>query len=160
MWCCFRQPSPEKKDPQIDWRSVSYEDTVPFSLPLENCTVKVVKVYDGDTLTVAFPFGGKLYRTQVRLLGMDCPEMKGNSEEERAHAVLARDELVKLVMGKIVVLQNTEKKEKFGRVLADIFLGDLHVNAYMVDKGLALPYNGEKKAAYNKSAYAKQEKRI
>jgi micrococcal nuclease len=162
MWCCFREPEPEKS---FDLSSVNYEDTVPFALPLENCAVKVVKVYDGDTITVAFHFCGTLYRTHVRLLGIDAPEIKGSSEEEKAHALVAREELSKLVMGKIVVLRKTEKntggskkKEKFGRVLAAIYLGDLDVNTYMLNHGLALPYDGEKKAPYNRSAYAKLKK--
>jgi hypothetical protein len=68
-------------------------------------------------------------------------------------------------MGKIVTLKKTEKntggskkKEKFGRVLAAIYLGTLDVNAYMLDNGLALPYDGEKKAPYNKSSYVKLKK--
>jgi endonuclease YncB( thermonuclease family) len=35
--------------------------------------------------------------------------------------------------------------EKYGRILAEVYLGDLHINAYMVEKRLAVPYDGRKK---------------
>ena len=45
----------------------TYENTVPYIVPLE--LGKVVKVYDGDTITVAskLPNDNKTYRFSVRL---------------------------------------------------------------------------------------------
>ena len=65
--------------------SIKYNDTVPFIPAISLC--KVIKVYDGDTITIAAKLPYKqssLYRFQVRLLGIDSPEMKGHTEEERA----------------------------------------------------------------------------
>jgi endonuclease YncB( thermonuclease family) len=49
-------------------------------------------------------------------------------------------------MGKTVTLKNV-KNEKYGRILADVFVGDLHVNKYMIDKGLAIEYDGGSKTS-------------
>jgi endonuclease YncB( thermonuclease family) len=77
----------------------------------------------------------------VRLNGIDCPEIKGKTEEEKVCAIRSRTELDKLIMGKTVTLRNV-KNEKYGRLLADVYIDDLHVNKYMIDKGLAIEYDG------------------
>ena len=32
--------------------------------------------------------------------------------------------------------------EKYGRILADVYLGDLHINQWMLDNKHAIPYDG------------------
>ena len=59
-------------------------------------------------------------------------------------ALLARKEMETLVMQKQVILKNVGT-EKYGRLLADVYVNDLHVNAHMLEKGLALPYSGKTK---------------
>ena len=56
---------------------VTWKECKPFVPPITRG--RVIKVYDGDTITIAskLPFkGSHLYRFGVRLLGMDAPEMK------------------------------------------------------------------------------------
>jgi micrococcal nuclease len=132
MFCCF----------QRSLSNVHYNDTVKFVLPIETC--KVIKVYDGDTVTVAFYHGGTLYRTQVRLLGIDCPEMKGPSEKEKGRAKLARDTLHDKIMDKVVELKKTST-EKYGRLLAEIWYRGENINEWMVRQGHAVPYEGDTK---------------
>jgi len=121
---------------------IVWSDTLQFIPPVN--TGQVIKVYDGDTITIAghLPYDGSpLYRFSVRLNGIDCAEIKGKSEEEKVCALRARDQLNQLIMNKIVVLKNV-KNEKYGRLLADVYVDDLHVNQYMLDKGLAVVYDG------------------
>jgi endonuclease YncB( thermonuclease family) len=44
-------------------------------------------------------------------------------------------------MNKMVSLKNIGN-EKYGRILADVYLGDLHVNQWMKEKGHAVEYHG------------------
>ena len=128
--------NPEPKKPIV------WSDTLQFIPPVN--TGQVIKVYDGDTFTLAgyLPYNGSpLYRFSVRLNGIDCPEIKGKTEEEKVCAIRSRTELDKLIMGKTVTLHNV-KNEKYGRLLADVYIDDLHVNKYMIDKGLAIEYDG------------------
>ena len=37
--------------------------------------------------------------------------------------------------------------EKYGRLLADVYLGDLHLNKWMLDKRYAVSYDGGTKIA-------------
>ncbi len=118
---------------------LTYASTIPFIPPIQ--AGKVIKVYDGDTITIGAVLYEVAYRFSVRLDGIDTPELKGPNKEK---AILARDDLSNLVMNKIVQLKNIGN-EKYGRILADVYLGDLHVNQWMKDKGHAVEYYGGKK---------------
>lgn len=126
-------------------KKIQWTDTLQFVPPINKGDV--IKVYDGDTFTLAghLPYDGSpLYRFSVRLNGIDCAEIKGTTEEEKEYAVKARLELEQLIMDKNVILKNV-KNEKYGRLLADVFIGDLHVNQHMIDRGLAVEYDGKTK---------------
>ena len=128
---------------EVDWTIVKSEDTTPFVLPVR--LGKVVKVYDGDTFTLAFVFNGILHRTQVRMLGIDTPEIRGSSEVEKTRAKAARSELQRLILDKMVELSNTKMEAKWGRLLADVWVDGVHVNAHMLREGFAVPYDGTTK---------------
>jgi micrococcal nuclease len=126
---------------------ITYEETRPYIPQVSYC--KVIKVYDGDTVTVASRMTGTniVYRFSVRLAGIDTPEMTSKNNIEKERAIFVRDRLHDLVFGRIVLLTNLSM-EKYGRILADIYLDDLHVNQYMIDNKYAYVYNGGKKQAF------------
>lgn len=122
--------------------SIDWKDTVQFVPPVEKGIV--IKVYDGDTITIAskLPYPESLlYRFSVRLNGIDCPEIKGKDENEKQCAEIAKQEMNNLIMNKIVTLKNIQT-EKYGRILADVYIDDLHLNNYMLEKRLAIAYDG------------------
>jgi micrococcal nuclease len=119
--------------------SATYENAEKFVLPVTRG--KVVKIYDGDTVTVAFYMNAKLYRTQVRLLGIDAAELKGSSDVEKFAARQAKDALSLKIMGKTVDLRKVGT-EKYGRLLAEVWLGDENVCEWMLSQGHAVPYTG------------------
>jgi endonuclease YncB( thermonuclease family) len=153
--CCNKNTNTNSNTDKLDSKKkieepkkIKWSDTLQFVPPIN--TGQVIKVYDGDTFTLAghLPYDGSpLYRFSVRLNGIDCAEIKGKTEEERECAIRARTELDKLIMNKIVTLKNV-KNEKYGRLLADVYVGDLHVNKHMIDKGLAVEYDGGKKQPF------------
>ena len=105
-------------------KKIQWSDTLQFIPPIN--TGQVIKVYDWDTFTLAghLPYDGSpLYRFSVRLNGIDCLNIKCKTGKH----------LEDLIMGKTVTLKNV-KNEKYGRLLADVFVGDLHVNKYMLDE--------------------------
>ena len=131
-----------KLDKNIDWK-----DTIQFIPPVEKGIV--IKVYDGDTITIAskLPYpSSPLYRFSVRLNGIDCPEIKGKdvSDEEKKAAIIARDVVSKMILYKDVVLKNIQS-EKYGRVLADVYIDDINLNEYLVTHRYAVKYDGGKK---------------
>ena len=130
---------------QIALETVVYADTKIY-IPNITCG-KVVKVYDADTITVAnrISVGGsqsdEVYRFQVRLNGIDSPEIKSKNPHTKELAKKARDVLSEMIFGKIVELKNVQL-EKYGRLLADVYLGDLHLNQWLIDNNHAVRYDG------------------
>ena len=125
-----------------DYTNINISEVKPFIPPITSGFV--VKVYDGDTITILskLPYAeSSLYKFSVRLNGIDCPEIKGETAKEKQCAQLARDELSKLILNKQVILKDL-KTEKYGRILAEVYLDDLHLNQYMIDKKLAVKYDG------------------
>ena len=72
------------------------------------------------------------------------PEVKGKSVAERDLAKHAKAALNELLSGKIVELRNVAN-EKYGRILADVYVGDIHVNQWMITENFAVSYDGGKK---------------
>jgi micrococcal nuclease len=135
-----------------------YRDTLDYSpYTYENCNNfiphlqrgKVIKVYDADSITLCSTFyeGQPVHRYRIRLNGIDAPEIKGKSAEEKKAAIYARDRLREKIFGKIVTVANCGE-EKWGRVLADIYLEGEHINQWLLNEGLAVPYDGGTKAAF------------
>ena len=125
--------------------NINWDNTIEFTYPITSGYV--IKVYDGDTITIAskMPYeNSPLFRFQVRLNGIDTPEIKSKNENENRLAKNARDSLSQLIMHKIITLQNV-KNEKYGRILADVYLDDLHINQWMIDQQFAVAYDGKTK---------------
>jgi micrococcal nuclease len=123
---------------------IKWEDTVEFTFPITGG--KVIKVYDADTITIAtrLPFkDSPLYRLSVRLNGIDAPEIKGKdiSNEEKEAAIIARDVVSKMILHKDVVLKNIQT-EKYGRVLADVYIDNINLNEYLITHKYAVKYDG------------------
>ena len=137
-------------DDTDDW---NMKTTIPFIAPVTGG--KCIKCYDGDTITVAtkMPFSrmthielaNTVFRFSVRLAGIDCPEIKGKTVNEKALALVARDELKKKILNKPVILRNV-MTEKYGRLLADVYVvengREVWVNKWMLDEKHGVFYDG------------------
>jgi len=112
----------------------------------ENCGV-VVKVYDGDTITVALKldsFSSKTYRFQVRLARIDCPEIRSKKSSEKIAAHRSRDVVVDMAMEKIVNL-TLIGMDKYGRMLCEVFVDGINLSDYLMANKYAIPYDGKTK---------------
>lgn len=126
-----------KLDKQIDWK-----DCIPFIPPID--IGFVIKVYDGDTITIAskLPYSeSPLYRFSVRLHGIDCPEVNGKNESEKECAQIAKKYVTDIALNQIVCLKNLQT-EKYGRILADVYINGVHLNNLLLIKRLAVAYDG------------------
>ena len=95
--------------------------------------VSVVKIYDGDTLTLNTG-------QRIRLLQIDTPELS----PAECFADEARVALTKLLSGPGTLTLKADplldKVDKYGRLLRYIFKGSTNVNLRMVELGAAAPY--------------------
>jgi len=92
---------------------------------------RVIRVIDGDTIEVLMEDG----RTEkVRYIGVDTPERGRPFYHE------ATDFNRKLVGGREVVLvRDVSERDRYGRLLRYVYVGDVFVNAELVREGYAMP---------------------
>lgn len=89
----------------------------------------VVKVFDGDTIELA---NGE----RVRYLGLDAAEVGEPCYEE------AKRRNEELVLNKLIRLEyDAELKDKYGRTLAYVWVGNIMVNFKLVREGYAKELN-------------------
>lgn len=124
--------------------NIKYENTIPFIPPITSG--KVIKVYDGDTITIATKvnISDLVYRFPVRIRGIDCPEIRGKTEHEKELAIEAKNVLNGILMNRIVTLKNVAT-EKYGRILADVYLGNMSIAEWLLQNNYAVKYTGGEK---------------
>ena len=146
--CFIRKPTPPDNIVQTDavilnsLQKVEYNDTIEFMAPIK--FGKVIKVYDGDTITIASVLPNvqsPVYRFHVRLNGIDSPEIKGKTPNEKLLAIKARDALSDVIMNKIVYLEIVGR-EKYGRLLADVYYDGKNMNKWMIENKYSVSYDG------------------
>ena len=100
----------------------------------------ITEVYDGDTVTADVDLGFKVWRKdeKLRLHRIDAPEMRGS---EREAGIVSRDALRERVLDRdVIICTFKDTTGKYGRYLADIWLGDENINDWLMAEGFAVPY--------------------
>ncbi len=119
----------------------------PFTLSGLVKLAKVVKVYDGDTITVVFKHQSEYHRWSCRLYGIDTAELHPTSTStstptpDKRRAEKARDFLSSQILNQIVSIECFEF-DKYGRLLVTITQDGTDINALMIEKKYAVPYFG------------------
>jgi micrococcal nuclease len=110
---------------------------------------KVERVVDGDTVDVVLNLGFDImYKSRVRLYGIDTPESRTRNLDEKARGKMAGAFLKnKIDSGKKVVIQTKLKdsRGKFGRVLGNIIVDGININQLMINNHHAAAYFGQSK---------------
>jgi micrococcal nuclease len=92
---------------------------------------KVKRVIDGDTIELE---NGE----KVRYIGIDTPETVHPSKPIQYYGKEASEANRSLVEGKEVRLEfDVQQRDKYGRLLAYVYVGDIFVNAWLVENGYA-----------------------
>jgi endonuclease YncB( thermonuclease family) len=118
-----------------------------FTLEGLTKTAKVVKVYDGDTITIVFKHKDEYNKWNCRIYGIDTPEIKSKNPEEKKAAVIARDFLKDLILEKIVTIKCLDF-DKYGRLLVNVFYDDKNVMNTMIENNYGKEYFGGTKEEF------------
>ena len=108
----------------------------------------ITRVVDVDTVDAEIDCGFDIiYKSRIRLYGIDTPESRTRNLDEKARGKLASQFIKdKIAEAKLVkVKTKLDKKGKFGRVLGSIIADDLDLNQTMIEKHLAVAYFGQSK---------------
>ena len=116
-------------------------------------TDKVIRVYDGDTITIL----NDRQKQSIRLVGIDTPEksrkkgLPGQPYSQKATKFLAG-----LVLGKQVSIESYGT-DRYERVLGVVWLGQINVNLEMVKNGYAEVYRGRPAKGFDNDPYWESE---
>lgn len=91
---------------------------------------KVVRVADGDTITILTP---DKKQVKIRLVEIDAPE------KEQPYGQASKKMLSDMVFGKDVTVE-WDKIDRYQRTLGRVFVGDIDVNLQQVKTGAAWAY--------------------
>jgi endonuclease YncB( thermonuclease family) len=118
-----------------------------FRGPVE---VVVLDVLDGDTfLADALVWPGQSVRVNIRIRGIDAPEMKSRCAHEHQAALRARDALAQLIGQASVSISNIGGAKYYGRVLADVETREgVAVADEMLGQSLVRPYTGGRRKSW------------
>jgi micrococcal nuclease len=95
---------------------------------------RVLRALDGDTIVVAGV-------GTVRYLGIDTPELHHPRRPvERLARRAARVNAAMVVGRRVRLVTDRERRDRYGRLLAYVYLGPTMVNAVLVRRGLARAY--------------------
>jgi len=118
----------------------------------------VVRVVDGDTIHVRI--GGRVEK--VRYIGVNTPELHHPTRREEPGGRQAHAANRRLVEGKRVRLElDVQSRDRYGRMLAYVWIGETMVNAKLVRLGFAqvmtVPPNVRHQALFLKLQRAARE---
>lgn len=134
---------------------------------------KIKKVYDGDTPTIIIKINKDFFAFNVRLIGLDTPEIHPRNEnlleKESEHllGIKARNKLIELVTDqtiiidkkytsdelneifnknkKLITVEFSEEQDKYKRPLVKLFYNNNCINQILIDLHFAKRYDGTTK---------------
>jgi len=108
--------------------------------------VKLLSVYDGDTLTVLVDiWPGQWIKAKLRLNEIDTPEKRTRKVCEKAMAIAAKESLEEFLVGKELYVTDIFNGKYAGRVIGDLYANNENVSNFMLTTGYAIPYSGGKR---------------
>ena len=109
----------------------------------------VVGVSDGDSLTL---LDAEKRQHKIRLQGIDAPEMK------QAYGQKSKESLSKLVHNKAIKV-HWSKKDRFGRTVGQVMLGDIDICLEQVRRGMAWHFKNyqDEQSAEDRERYDRAE---
>ena len=130
---------------------------------------QVLRIIDGDTLVVNIDLGFDvwIHNEVIRLNGIDTPEVQTTDPVEKFFGTLAKNRVKEYLdndgtTGAVTLVSKTFKKEKYGRVTADLKVqGQIRsLCAALVGEGYAVPYHGQSKESIDRDHLANRERLI
>lgn len=125
-----------------------------FSFSGLNTFARVIKVHDADTITIIFEYNGEIIKYNIRIDGIDAPELHSKKKEEMDLSKKGKSYVSKLILYSIVRVRFKDF-DKYGRILGDIFIFDeesheeQNLASILIRGGYVREYEGGKKEEWD-----------
>jgi endonuclease YncB( thermonuclease family) len=158
----------------MDLINIKYENIQSFDFDNYKTKAKVLRVYDGDSIEIAFYYNNIIYKLKCRLTMIDSPEIRNSSDIGKQSALIVRNKLIQLITNINIELsnclsyvhinkllfENTKiidvllgKFDKYGRTLITIYVDGNNINDVLLDKKYAKKYEGGTKQLFTTNDY-------
>ena len=112
-------------------------------------TALYIRNYDGDTVRLMVQVWPDTYRAvNVRLLGIDTPEIRGQCKQEIEAAIEAREYVRATLQAANQIRVASYGLDKYGRMLAEIFVDGNDLGSMLRTNGMARKYDGGKRGPW------------
>ena len=137
--------------------SVDVSTVQRFSFEGYTTYAKVIKVHDADTVTLLFEYNGTITKYNVRIDGIDAPELHSKVPEEVALSKKGKEYITNILLHTIVKVVFKEF-DKYGRILADVYtltpstldtIQETNVAQLLLQGGYVRAYHGGTKEKWN-----------
>tara|TARA_B100001094_G_C18143755_1_gene779433 strand:+ start:377 stop:841 length:465 start_codon:yes stop_codon:yes gene_type:complete len=125
--CTSKKQTMEETLKDYDWKSCK-----PYVPNIKEG--KIIKCYDGDTVTIATIVEKIVVRFNIRMLGYDCAEIKSKDTDEKQVAKWAKEYISEMILNKMVKVVKNGGYDKYGRLLLEIEIDGKNVNKIMLEK--------------------------
>lgn len=128
------------KEEFITIQSTTYGDQV----------VKLSHVYDGDTVNVNIDGYPNIIalNVPVRIKGIDCPELRDPRPQIKKLALEAKKVAEKHLLNCKQIMLVSMQRDKYFRILADVYADEINIAAELLKLGLAKEYWGGTKSPW------------
>jgi len=141
------------------------ENTPYFSLNGNKYLAKIVNVIDGDTIVVIISLFNNFYKFNVRLNGIDTCETRSDNLEIKNLGLKAKYRVIEIITEKkykdldkkaiINIFKNNNylvnilcyEFDKYGRLLADVYIKNENISNILIKENLAYFYDGKTKCS-------------
>lgn len=125
--------------------------TVPrFSFKGDDVIARVCSIHDPDTITVIFKKFNQYVKVNVRLDGIDAPELNSKIASEKEACVRGTERLNEMIGNKLVQVKLLAP-DKYGRTLGIVYALDppCCINDYLIEYQYVRKYGGGKKQIWS-----------
>jgi endonuclease YncB( thermonuclease family) len=111
---------------------------------------EVRTVYDGDTFFADIKDWPAIagQRIGVRIYGIDTPELRGKCPQEVTLARKAKQRVVEILRSAKVVELRNMRRDKYFRIVAEVYADGVNVGERLINSGLAVTYFGKTKVSW------------
>lgn len=119
------------------------DDFDEFNLDGHSCICKVLRIHDADTMTIGFQLSNRFYKKNIRLDGVDAPELHSKNADESKLCRLGREYLKTRYQDTLIRVEMDEM-DKYGRILAKCYDldTDQSINNTLIEYKFVRPYGG------------------
>ena len=133
--CCFPKYHDISKNNYLYELENATDKLQLFTFNNQQYRGKVVSIQDGSNISVAMNCDGVLKKYKIKMSGYKTYSLNSKINAEKNAAKISRDMLKSKILNKIVLVKCGLLADN-GKICANIYLDNEHINTWMIDKKL------------------------